>query len=424
MGKMLHYLRERTLTLLRASERYTKTDMVYLAGNGFWLTLGQVAIGLIAFLLSIAFAHLVPKDVYGEYRFLVSVFWVIAAFSLTGIAPALTRAVARGEDGAYPSALKLSLLWSIPMAFIGLGTAAYYFLNGNDTLAWGCVVIAAIGPLWQGAYLYGSYLEGKQAFRENALAGIVLNVVPALGLLAAMFLLPNSLTFLGIYLGASVVTAAGISLLVVRTYRPQGAAPRGLASLSGHFSAMNVLNAIAQQADRILVFHFLGAVELAVYTFATAVPDQIKTLFNNVATLALPRFVKRSFAEARRGLGFRIAGMTGLAALAAFAYLLIAPFAFRLIFPTYMESVLFSQIYALSLIPVANIVPFALLEAHAAKQELYILNAANPLFQIIVLTVFVSVWGIWGAVISRIVSRAFNLLLGMYLLGRYERRTA
>ena len=423
MGEMLPTLRTKLYDTLRWSERFTKTDMVYLAGNGFWLTIGQVAIGLTALGLSVAFAHFVPKDIYGNYRFLLSIFWILTAFSLTGVSVALTRSIARGERGAYSAALRLSLLWSIPMLFIGFGAAGYYFWNDNVTLGWGCVVIALIGPLMQSAYLYGPVLEGSRAFRTNAIAGIALNVVPALGLLACMFLVQDPVIFLLIFLGLSVVTGTAISFIVLRGRKTaEDASPANLTSLSGHFSAMNVLGTISQQIDRVLVFHYLGAVELAVYAFATAIPDQMKVLMNNVATLAFPNFVKRTFGETNATLTYRLLGFMALSVVVVVAYALVAPLVFAVLFPTYTEAAPYSVIYAASLVFVAAIIPVTLLEAHAAKRELYIYNAAGPVFQIAILLVLVSGYGLLGAVLARIIGRLFYFALALILTKSYAAR--
>jgi O-antigen/teichoic acid export membrane protein len=417
-------LQERLERALRATERYTKTDMVYLVRNGGWLTAANIGIAAIAFFLSVAFAHFVPKDAYGTYRFLLSIFWTLTAFSLTGIPPALIRAVAKGQDSAYGRALRTSILWSSPMALIALALAGYYFVNGNLVLGWGAVAIALVGPFMQGAFLFGPYLEGKREFRANALAGLVLNLVPAGALLASMFFFRTPLAFLVVYLVANVATGFAISFFVLRS---RSASPVGetgeLSSLSKHFSAMNVLSTISQQIDRLLVYHYLGAVDLAVYTFATAVPDQLKSIFNNASIIALPKFVSRPMAQIRTTLGYRLAGFTALAALAACVYILLAPYFFRVFFPAYSEAIVYSQLYALALIPVANMIPVTVLEAHAAKRELYIFNIASPVFVIALLVALVSTYGLLGAILARIVSRFFNLALGYALTLGYAART-
>ncbi|MBP6946373.1 MAG: oligosaccharide flippase family protein [Candidatus Pacebacteria bacterium] len=424
---MLEEIKTRSVSLLRWSERYTKTDMVYLAGNGFWLALGQVGIGITALLISIAFARFIPKEVYGNYRFLLSIFWTLTAFSFTGISTVLARAIARGEGHAYQKSLRLSLIWSMPMVLIGLSMSSYYFLNGNAMLALGSLVIALIGPFMQTAYLYGSFLEGKQAFRDNAISGITLNAIPALALIASMFMVHDPVIFLLIYLSTSALTGFVISFIVVRKHHSNPNIHTAIESkefgiLSAHFSVMNILNTVSQQVDRILVFHYLGAVQLAIYAFATAIPEQIKTLFNSVATLALPRFVKRPLEETKKTLIYRLLGFSALAIIVIGFYILVAPLIFSVLFPAYHEAVFYSILYAISLVAASGVVPVALLEAHAAKRELYIYNTVGPVFQIAVLFAFVSTMGLLGAVIARILGRFFFLILGVVLTFIYAAR--
>ena len=400
-------------TLLKWSERYTKTDMSYLTDNGVWLVIAQVAIALIALLLSIAFARYVPKDVYGTYRFLLSLFWTLTALSLTGVSTVLARAVAKGKDGAWLQTIRLSLIWSWPMVLVSLGLSGYYYLAGNILLAIGALIIAVVGPLMQPTYLFGSYLVGKKRFRDNALTGIVLNLLPALALLATMFFSKNPLSYLAAYLGANVLTAALLSFFIYLRTKPNAEREPKLLNLGGHYSAMNILNTVASQIDRLVVYHYLGAVQLAVYAFATAMPDQIKNIFNNVSTLALPKFASRPLREIKRTLNHRLAGFTLLMVFTALAYILIAPLIFHYLFPAYSDAVFYSQLYAVALIPIGNMFSETLFQAQAAKKALYIFNVGSALFQIISVFVGIIFFGLVGVIVARIASRAFNLALGV-----------
>ncbi len=53
---------------------------------------------------------------------------------------------------------------------------------------------------------------------------------------------------------------------------------------------MGLINALAGQLDKIITYHYLGASELAIYSFAVAMPEQIKGIFKNLNTLAFPKF--------------------------------------------------------------------------------------------------------------------------------------
>lgn len=412
------------ITLLRSGERYAGTDMVYLAKGGLWLTVSQVAIATLALLLSVAFARFVPKDVYGSYRFLLSMFWVITTFSLTGISAALARAVTKDENGAYGESIRLSIIWSWPMILISLGLAVYYLVQGNPLLSSGALIIAVLGPFMQPSFLFGSILEGKRAFRAIAFAGIVLNLVPAIALIATiLFVFQNPLAYLSVYLIANAGTAIVISWFVRKRYHMTGHRPvQSLFSLGAHLSIMNILSGIAGHIDRLLVFHYLGPIELAVYSFATALPDQIKSMCNHIATVAFPKFVSRSFQDIQETLSYRLAAFTLLMIAVALGYIAIAPLAFGLFFPAYADAVWYSQIYALALIPLASIFPDIALQAHAAKKELYIFNTASSIFQIGILFTAIAYYGLIGAVVARIVSRAFNLLISVILARAYARR--
>jgi O-antigen/teichoic acid export membrane protein len=419
MEQMLATLQEKVHQMLRSTERYTKTDMVYLAENGGWLVLAQVLMGLIAFGLSIGFAHFVSKETYGTYRFLLSAYWTLTAFSLTGLPTALSRAVAQGFDGTYHKSFRLSFLWSLPLSGIALLMSGYYFWNENLLLALGSAVIAILGPFMQMSLLYGPFLEGKKDFKHMALYGIALNAFGGLLTLCSMFFTTNPVIFLGTYLLGNILAGLTFCAVTYYRYRPAEKSGTDLISLSSHFSIMNILATLSQQIDKLLVFHYLGAVQLAVYTFAIALPEQAKSFANSVATIAFPKFAKQPIEEIRKNFWGRLWLFTGSLVLAAFMYILIAPFLFHLFFPTYPEAVFYSQVFALSLIFISNTIPPTLLEARAAKKELYLFNIIAPLLQIGSLVVLTIMYGLIGTILARIVSRGLALVLGAYLVKSY-----
>jgi O-antigen/teichoic acid export membrane protein len=417
-------LQRRLKNALRSLERYTKTDMVYLASGGFWLALDQVGGALMAFGLAIAFANFIPKETYGTYRYLLSAFWTLTAFTLTGLPVAVSQAVARGREGAYKMTLVPSIVAGIPLAFISLGTSVYYLAQGNASFGIAFIVIAVFGPFIQPAYLFGSFLTGRKDYRASSLFGLVLYAIPSIALFATMFVSTNPIVFLGVYLATNVVAGVLLTAATFIFWRPNDVPDLGVRKLGGHFSAMNLLSTVAQQIDKIVVFHYLGAVELAVYAFAIALPEQIKGIFNSVSILALPKFVTRPFHEVRANFWNRLWLFTGGMAIIAIIYIIIAPFVFTLFFPAYREAIVYSQIYALSLIPIGNALPVTLLQAHEAKRELYLFNILSPVFQIGTLILFTSWYGLIGAIAARIVGRFAGLILGSILVHTYTKRTA
>ena len=75
--------------------------MMYLAQGGFWIALGHIVNGLLAFSLIVAFANLLSKETYGIYRYILSIAGVLNIFVLSGMGTAISRSVASGNEGAF-----------------------------------------------------------------------------------------------------------------------------------------------------------------------------------------------------------------------------------------------------------------------------------------------------------------------------------
>ncbi len=408
--------------LLCSLERYTKTDLTYLSKGGLWLTLDVGGGALAGLILSVAFAYLLPKEVYGTYRFLIALFWVLTAFTMTGLSSAMSRAVTQGHEGVFRSSFALSIRFALPLSGIALCMSAYYFFQGNAVLGSGLLIIAALGPLMQSATLWSSYFVGKKNFKALFLYGLIFAFVPALCLIAVMQTTKDPLVLIFTYLASTILSGMVIARAILTRHRPNSEPDAEYKNLGWHFSVMNLLSTIAQQVDKIVVFHYLGAVELAVYALATALPEQIRSVFGSVSTLALPKFITRPFSEIKKTFWYRVYGFTGLLVITAIGYVLIAPSLFKIFFPAYQEAIFYSQIFALSLVPAGNTLSITLLEAHKAKRELYIFNVVSPIFQIGALILLTSIYGLIGAVTARIASRVWAFIIGGALVTTYGRR--
>jgi O-antigen/teichoic acid export membrane protein len=90
-------LKQKTIKILRWLQKYTRTDMVYVAKGGFWWIFGNVCVLLLSFVTMVAFSHWVPKEVFGAYQYILSTIAILSLFALPGMQSALVRAVAKGK---------------------------------------------------------------------------------------------------------------------------------------------------------------------------------------------------------------------------------------------------------------------------------------------------------------------------------------
>ena len=397
---MIAATKERLRRLLAWSEKYTRTDMLYVARGSFWITLGRVVAAGSGFLLTLVLANTVAKETLGTYKFVQSLAGIIAAFSLSGMGTAVTQAVARGNDGALHKGFRSFMRWSVIMTAIAWGTAGYYFWNGNEMLGWSLVVIGLALPLSQGGGFYSPFLIGKKDFRRETLFGTAVTVIPML-VTAFATLFTESVPLLVLsFFGTGAIVGIISYRLVMRLYAPSLTDDGTPVSYGKHLSLMNILGMVSFQLDRILVFHYLGAAHMAMYAVALAAPQQLRFGSKLLSTMALPKFSANDPSGIRQTLPRKALIVLLGSVLLAGTYIILAPFFFRMFFPAYVDAVIYSQVFSLVILffPVSLIQQFFV--GQMRKKELYMLQTVVPLVKIALLFVLLPLYGIWGALMA------------------------
>lgn len=414
----LKNLKNRIYALLRKSQPYTQTDMVYLARGGFWLGLGQFITSGASFLLAIAFANFLPKETYGIYKYILSTTSLLGVFFLTGMNVAVTQAVARGFEGTLRKSFLVQIRWGLIMFIAAAAASAYYFLQGNNILGIGFLVAGSFSPILNSANTYVAFLNGKKLFssltKYNVLSVLTVNIL----LFATILITKNPIPLIFVYFIANTLANLFLYWRTLRVFRPSKQEDPDAISYGKHLSLMNVALTIASYLDAPLIFHFSGAAGLATYAFAIAPPEQIKALFKNVGGLALPKFSERSKEEIQRTIVRKVIIFALIIGLAIICYIIAAPYVYKIFFPKYLDSVFYSQIFALSVIANAFYLPYSALQSQAAKKQLYTFNLWIYISQILLLIIFVYFWGILGAILSRLIVRYVSLGFALWLVKR------
>jgi O-antigen/teichoic acid export membrane protein len=398
----MSHLREHVNRLLRWSEKYTKTDMVYLFTSGVWGNLGAFSISFFSFILYIAFAHFLSKETYGTYQYLLSLAAIVGNFTLTGMNTAVTQAIARGYDGVFAKAMRLQYRWNIIPAIGTWLFAAYYLLHGNSTLGIGLFLIGLFTPLLNTLNTYGAIFGAKKDFKRGFLYNLYGNIPYYGSLLLIAFFYNAPLPLLIANLVSQVAATYVLYKAALRVYELNDKVDPGTLSYGNHLSVMGALGGIIGQLDSVFVFHYLGAADLAIYSFATAIPERLSSFFKFIPGAALPKFAVKTDEEIRRSI-FQKTGIGLLAgAIVALIYIVFAKLFFMLFFPTYMAAVPYSMLYALVIIAsIGSVFPTALIAKRRIK-SLYIFNLANPVVQLILQFIGIIYLGLWGLIIAKI----------------------
>lgn len=405
-------------SLLRSTERYTNTDMIYLTKGGFALSTNQVIAMLFSFGLSIGFANLVPKEVFGNYQFILSAAAMIGAFSLVGIPAVVNRAAAKGYDGVLEQGFLMRLRWNIGIIAIAGIASLYYFLNTNTTLGFGFIIAGTFLPFLNSFSLYQSFLSGKKFFGTAARYGIAQNTIPALLLLLTIWLTDSPIVIVLVYYAATTTTIGFLYTLTLKRHVRASSEYPDLWYEGKHNTLVNILDIATDQLDKLLVFHFLGAIQLAIYAFALAPIKQLRSHNKILKSLALPKFVQNDISTLKATLPQKLFLYFLVLILLVTLYILAAPLLYKFLFPQYIDAVLYSQVLALTLLFLPITTLQKVFAAHFKKREIYIANLTPPLTNIVLLATLVPFFGIWGVIASLLGTRIMNTVVVIFLFGK------
>ncbi len=413
-------IKRKSLALLKYIEKYTRTDMVYLATGSFWLTLNQGVTIFFSLILAVALANLLPENVFGNYRYILSLATIIGSFSLTGLNLAIVRDVARGINGLLRVGFKTQLKWSFGTFIAATFVSGYYFFHENTSLALAILIMGIFLPIISGTHLYSAYWEGKRDYKRVGTYSIISTITYTVSLFITIhFTHYLPIIILVYFLSQAICSIAFYRRSLSHDIKTDEQTADTL-TLGKHISFLNIFSAIAGQLDKLLVFHYLGAVSLAVYAISQIPVGYVRTLFKQAAQLSYPKYASQSIDTIRNTIGHKMLIFTIPIVIIIFLYILCAPFVFKVFFPKYEEAVIYSQIAMLSLLFFQKkLIAYAVL-ASASKKHIYSMSIWSSSFKIVLLFILLPLYGIWGAVLSELIAQAVGFGTSLFFLQKMK----
>jgi O-antigen/teichoic acid export membrane protein len=178
---------------------------------------------------------------------------------------------------------------------------------------------------------------------------------------------------------------------------------------------MSVPGAISAQIDNVIIWQFIGPIQVAIYAYALRLVERILELIP-FSALAFPKMAEKDLKAdgMKKSIFDKFLKLFWFSIPFTILYILFCPIFFKIFFPAYKESIIYSQVLALTLI----FSPFSFLStaflAEAKKRELYILNIAPQILKIVLFFVLIPLFGIWGGVSSILISQIFYSALTLY----------
>ncbi|MCL5011089.1 MAG: oligosaccharide flippase family protein [Patescibacteria group bacterium] len=404
-------IKEKIKNILLWSQKYTKTDMLYVARGGSWLLASQLVNFIANVVLTIALANLLPPQTYGLYRYVLSIVVILAIPCLSGMNSAVLRAASKDENDSFLPALKTKIKWGTLGGLASLLVGLYYFSQGNSTLTFCFLISACFIPLMNPFGLYESFLAGKKRFDLQSLYGIVNQAVSAGLMILVLFLTRNIflvilayfVSWTGLYLIFTVIT---IKKWKLKAQNPD----EETLAFGKHLSLLDVLSTINSQIDKVIMWHFLGAGPVAIYSIIMNVPDKIKDLLKTIGSLAFPKLSSRSMEELKKSVPQKTLMLFLLAIPVMLVYILAAPWLYKTFFPKYASFVIYSQVYALIFLTFPRLLFGTSLTAQKQTRSLYIASFILGPTYIVLLLILTPIFGIWGAISAFLAIEAMNFM--------------
>ena len=422
---MFARLHSNTKGFLKFFSQKTGLDGIYLARGGFWSSFSFVVNSSIALVSVIAFANLLPADVYGQYKYILSLGGIFAVFSLTGMNTAVTQAVAQGHDNTYRYAVRYQIYWNMLVVIASTLVAVYYVFEHNWLLAIGVFIIGVTFPFTAAYNTFGSYLLAKREFGRLTLYTSIssfLNVAP---LVTVLFVTHNVLALVATYAVAGLLPNIFFHFYVLHLFKPSKARlkteEKASIKYGAHLSILTSFSNIAANIDKVILFHYLGAIQVAIYSLATSIPNRIGGYMKTVGVTILPKLANRSLTEIS-GVFYKRVLQTLLLGLAiSLSYVLAAPFIFKYLLTKYLASVNYSRVLSIAFIfqATGNYVG-NVFRAHKIISAAYVASV-QTLLRIALYIIMGVYWGIWGIVWATVSMQIVGFFVSL-LIWEYEKR--
>lgn len=395
-------------------EKWTKTDMVYLAKGSFWLAVAQGVSTVSAFFLSIAFANLLPKEAYGTYRFILSILSLLTIPTLSGINTALINSISRGFDGTIFESLKTKIRWGILGGVASLALSGYYFFHHDTQLTFAFLIAAFFMPIMDSLSIYSSILEGKKLFKISTIFSVCSTIFSFILMLNTLYWFDSVLAVIFTYLFANTFARLVFLIICIKKFKKNNEIEKGSIKYGKNLSIISILGTISSNLDKILIFHFLGAAQLAIYSIALAPAQKLGKVVDFICPIALPKFSAQDPEALKKNLPSKLVKFFLVSLVIVCAYYLLAPYMFKYLFPKYIASIKYSQIYAFILLLQTRALINTALTSQQQQKSLYIFSIGHSMTRLISLFILLPLIGVWGAILSIVIAEAVGLVISVY----------
>lgn len=400
----------------RLGERFN-FDAHYFTKNTFWLLVGQGMMSVAAFITTVVFANYVSKQAIGDYRLIVSLYAVLAFFTLPGMGAALMHSVVNNKDGSLAEAVQMRQRYGLFAVVAGIILAFYFgVLKQNPVFGVSVLVAAICVPIIESYSLYIVYLQGKQEYKYSSINTGLVKVISSVAVIGTIFIYPTAVYLIAVfYVSQALVTYYQYRMFLKKFPQKNKSTDEGMLPYAKHASFAGAISLFLSQADKFILYHFFGPISLAQYWIASTIPQEAGRVIWTISQVVYPKFIKGDHAEMKKWLPSKILIVTiGLIAISCLYALIAYPF-FSIFFPQYINQVGMSTVLMFANVVVPYTFVWIFYSAKRNIKVAYISNIVDPILQIILFLSLIPFFGVWGLVYALLLKSVIMNIIAWFI---------
>lgn len=394
-------------------------DVSYFAKNSFWVGVKNFVGVVVGFFLSVAFARLVSKSVYGQYTFVLSSMYLVNFLSVPKFDFALAQSAAKDYDRAFFQTTKVSFLGSLLISLILFGVGKRYVFLGDPTLGQGFYFAAIFVPLLLGLNTFDAFLVGKKKFDWSAIFASLGSIFTGISMIAALYLKASVAQLVAVFVGVNGVLT-GLFWLKTRSLANNNRPDPEVVQYGIYLTTLSLFTMMASKLGNVLLNHFKGAEVLATYAIAITIPRAVQNIQQNLVDVAKMKVANESRTWVLEVMKRHAWKFVALGILTFLALWITLPILMPIIFShKYDDSIQYAKAASLGLVffPISTFLGNLIL--FEKKRKIIGLSSifSNSL-NVLLIPVAVYFWGIWGVVWVNILFWVYSLIFNLWAFGR------
>jgi O-antigen/teichoic acid export membrane protein len=399
--------------ILLWSEKYTKTDMVYLVHSLFWVGISKIFIFLFSFLLMLAFSHFTPKETFGSYQYVISVLGIISVLSLPGTNTSLVKSVAQGKEGTFQLIIKNRLKWSIYGSMVSICIGFWYIFNFNITLGITFLMSAIFLPFFFSYDSFEYFWNGKKNFKKSTLYNAMSTAIPLVAMIAILPFSKNIILIMLVFLFSNTIVRFIYNQKTIGQIKNNEVDPEAI-KLGKSLTIIQGIDIFSNYIDKIFIWKFLGPIQLAIYSFAQ-IPIIKVIQLTPIQAISLPKLSEQNMVNNKSIIMKAFLRLFLIMIPISILFILFIPMLYKVFFPQYQEAIP----YVKTLGTLIALMPFTFITttmiAQSRGSEMIGIQTTTFILKIILFFLFVPLYGIWGIIFTTIGIEITKGLMTIYL---------